>query len=73
MRLLVRDRGKVRRVFDPLGIGFPEQDVVVGDIAAAQLTVTPERRKSVDFSTPFATGVRARAFTGAEAGAYNFV
>jgi nucleoside-diphosphate-sugar epimerase len=32
MRLLVRDRDKVRRVFDPLDIGFPEQDLVVGDI-----------------------------------------
>lgn len=32
VRLLVRDPAKVRRVFDPLGIGIPEQDVVVGDI-----------------------------------------
>ena len=29
-----------------------------GDIAAAQLTVTPERQQQVDFSTPFVTGVR---------------
>jgi membrane-bound lytic murein transglycosylase MltF len=28
-----------------------------GDIAAAQLTITPERRKRVDFSKPFATGI----------------
>ena len=32
VRLLVRDAAKVRRVFDPLDIGFPDEDVVVGDI-----------------------------------------
>jgi nucleoside-diphosphate-sugar epimerase len=32
VRLLVRDREKVRRVFDPFDIGFPEQDVIAGDI-----------------------------------------
>ena len=32
VRLLVRDRDKVRRVFDPCGIGIPEKDVIVGDI-----------------------------------------
>ncbi len=32
VRLLVRDADKVRRVFDPLDIGFPEADVIVGDI-----------------------------------------
>ena len=32
LRLLVRDAEKVRRVFDPLGIGFPKEDVIVGDI-----------------------------------------
>ncbi|MBK7949856.1 MAG: NAD-dependent epimerase/dehydratase family protein [Deltaproteobacteria bacterium] len=32
VRLLVRDPAKVRRVFEPHGIGIPEQDVVVGDI-----------------------------------------
>jgi nucleoside-diphosphate-sugar epimerase len=32
VRLLVRDRDKVRRVFDPHGIGIPESDVIVGDI-----------------------------------------
>ena len=35
-----------------------------GDIAAAQLTVTPERKKLVDFSSPFATGVREVLVTG---------
>ena len=35
VRLLVRDADKVRRVFDPLGIGFPREDVIVGDILDA--------------------------------------
>ena len=35
-----------------------------GDIAAAQLTVTPERKKQVDFSYPAATGVREVLVTG---------
>ena len=32
VRLLVRDPAKVRRVFDPHGIGIAEADVVAGDI-----------------------------------------
>lgn len=32
VRLLVRDREKVRRVFDSHGIGIPEDQIVVGDI-----------------------------------------
>jgi membrane-bound lytic murein transglycosylase MltF len=35
-----------------------------GDIAAAALTVTRERKKQVDFSAPFATGVRAVLVSG---------
>jgi membrane-bound lytic murein transglycosylase MltF len=35
-----------------------------GDIAAAQLTVTPERKKQVDFSEPVATGVTEVLVTG---------
>jgi len=35
-----------------------------GDIAAATLTVTPERKKQVDFSDPFATNVREVLVTG---------
>jgi len=35
VRLLVRDREKVRRVFDPCGVAIPESDVIVGDIADA--------------------------------------
>jgi membrane-bound lytic murein transglycosylase MltF len=36
-----------------------------GDIAAAGLTITPERQKRVDFATPFATGVRELVVTSA--------
>jgi nucleoside-diphosphate-sugar epimerase len=32
VRLLVRDREKVRRVFDPMDIGILDEDVIVGDI-----------------------------------------
>ncbi len=32
VRLLVRDAEKVRRVFDPFDIGFPDADIIVGDI-----------------------------------------
>lgn len=32
VRLLVRDADKVRRIFDPVGVGIPEKDVIVGDI-----------------------------------------
>lgn len=35
-----------------------------GDIAAAALTVTPARKKQVDFSAPFATGVREVLVSG---------
>ena len=35
-----------------------------GDIAAAQLTVTPERQKDVDFSDPVATGIAEVLVTG---------
>jgi membrane-bound lytic murein transglycosylase MltF len=38
-----------------------------GDIAAAVLTVTPERKKQVDFSDPFATGVKEVLVTGPDA------
>jgi membrane-bound lytic murein transglycosylase MltF len=36
-----------------------------GDIAAAGLTITPGRQARVDFSTPFATGVRQLVVTAA--------
>jgi membrane-bound lytic murein transglycosylase MltF len=35
-----------------------------GDIAAANLTITPERQKSVDFSEPLLTGVKEVVITG---------
>ena len=35
-----------------------------GDIAAAAFTVTPERRQKVDFTEPFASGVREVLVTG---------
>lgn len=35
-----------------------------GDIAVASLTITPERRKRVDFSEPVATGIREHLVTG---------
>jgi nucleoside-diphosphate-sugar epimerase len=35
VRLLVRDPDKVRRVFDPLDLAIPEQDVIAGDITDA--------------------------------------
>jgi membrane-bound lytic murein transglycosylase MltF len=38
-----------------------------GDLAVAQLTVTPERKKQVDFSSPAATGVREVLVTGKDA------
>ena len=37
-----------------------------GDIAAANLTITPQRRKVVDFSDPFVTGVKEVIITGAK-------
>jgi len=36
----------------------------LGDIAAANLTITPERLKNVDFSDPFLTGVNEIVVTG---------
>ena len=36
VRMLVRDADKVRRVFDPLDIGFPSEDVIVGDIVDSE-------------------------------------
>jgi membrane-bound lytic murein transglycosylase MltF len=35
-----------------------------GDIAAAELTITPERKRLVDFSHPVATGIREVLVTG---------
>ncbi|MEN8781738.1 MAG: lytic transglycosylase F [Desulfobacterales bacterium] len=38
-----------------------------GDIAAANLTITPARKKQVDFSDPFMTGVKELLVTGPSA------
>ncbi len=39
-----------------------------GDIAAAALTVTPARREKVDFSLPFASGIKEVLVTGPDTG-----
>ena len=39
----------------------------LGDIAVANLTITPQRLKQVDFSTPFLTGVKELIVTGPSA------
>ena len=38
----------------------------LGDIAAGNLTITPERRRTVDFTAPFVTDVREVLVTGPE-------
>ena len=43
---------------------FTDLAAGLGDIAAGNLTVTPEREKLVDFADPFATGVREIVVTG---------
>jgi membrane-bound lytic murein transglycosylase MltF len=52
----------------PIAVGrdqlIPDLLAGRGDIAAGMLTVTPERRKKVAFSEPFATGVREVLVTG---------
>jgi membrane-bound lytic murein transglycosylase MltF len=47
------------RIFDELANGR-------GDIAAAALTITPERQRQVDFAPPFLTGVREVLVTAAD-------
>jgi membrane-bound lytic murein transglycosylase MltF len=57
---------RVRVVFIPVNRDELIPDLLkgVGDIAAAALTITPEREKQVEFSTPFLTGVREIVVTG---------
>ena len=57
---------KVRVVFIPVGRSQLLQALAdgKGDIAAASLTVTPERKKLVDFAAPIATGVSEVVVTG---------
>ncbi len=45
----------------------------LGDVAAANLTITDERRNIVDFSTPFVSGVRELVVTGPSAPAISSV
>jgi len=45
---------------------LPELAAGRGDIAAAGLTITPERQKVVEFSPPFLTDVREVVVTGAD-------
>ena len=45
------------RLFSDLNAGY-------GDIVAANLTITPKRKKQVDFSAPLLTGVREIIVTG---------
>jgi membrane-bound lytic murein transglycosylase MltF len=44
-----------------------------GDIAVATLTVTPERQKLVDFSDPFATGIKEVVVTGPDSPTINSI
>ena len=48
---------------------FPRLLKGEGDLAAAQLTITPERRKLVDFSDPFAAGITEVLVTGPQGAA----
>jgi membrane-bound lytic murein transglycosylase MltF len=69
----VNDNGKriVRVHFIPIPMArdqlIPALRDGHGDIAAANLTVTPERQKEVDFTYPLADGVKELVVTGPEA------
>jgi membrane-bound lytic murein transglycosylase MltF len=57
---------RLRFVYVPTTVDHLIPDLLAGrgDIAAAMLTVTPERRRDVDFSAPYAQGVREVVVTG---------
>jgi membrane-bound lytic murein transglycosylase MltF len=57
---------KVRMLFIPVSRDelIPSLLSGVGDIAAANLTITPERQKQVDFSDPFMNGINELLVTG---------
>ena len=63
---LKRKAVRVRLVFIPVNRDEFIQDLLngVGDIAAGGLTITPERKKFIDFSRPFLTKVREIIVTG---------
>jgi membrane-bound lytic murein transglycosylase MltF len=60
---------KIRVVFVPVTRDelIPSLVKGRGDIAIANLTITPERKKTVDFSQPFRTGVKEILITGPSA------
>ena len=63
---LKRKTVKVQFVFIPVNRDEFTTDLLkgVGDIAAGALTITPERKKLIDFSEPFLTKVREIIVTG---------
>ena len=63
---LKRKTVKVQFVFIPVNRDELIQDLLngVGDIATGALTITPERKKLIDFSEPFLTKVREIIVTG---------
>ena len=63
---LKRKTVKVQFVFIPVNRDELIPDLLngVGDIAAGALTITPERKKLIDFSDPFLTNVREIIVTG---------
>jgi membrane-bound lytic murein transglycosylase MltF len=63
---LVQKNLKVRFVFVPVGRDTLLQDLAAGkgDIAAANLTITPERQKLVDFTRPILSNASEVVLTG---------
>jgi membrane-bound lytic murein transglycosylase MltF len=60
---------KIKLIFIPTTRERLLSDLVQGrgDLAAANLTITPERQKIVDFSTPFIKGINEIIVTGSKA------
>jgi membrane-bound lytic murein transglycosylase MltF len=71
----VKDTSSFHIVFVPVVRSelLPRLTAGRGDIAVATLTVTPDRRKLVDFSDPTATGVKEVAVTGPDSPTINIV
>ncbi|HMK73316.1 MAG TPA: lytic transglycosylase F [Myxococcaceae bacterium] len=65
-----RQLGKRKLPFNIVFVPVTRDEIIpallagMGDLAAAGLTITPERQKLVDFSVPVASGVREVAVTG---------
>jgi membrane-bound lytic murein transglycosylase MltF len=66
---------KVHVVFIPVSRDelLPSLVNGLGDIAVANLTITAERQKQVDFSNPFASGVKELLVTGPSAPSINSI